>query len=50
MSVAACVLLALIVAAAGLIVTGANWAERKWRSIHPPDDYDGMREDRGEDE
>ena len=44
MSIAACVLLALILAACGLIVTGATWAERKWKNIHPPDDWDGMSE------
>ena len=45
MTVGAAVVLALMVAACALLVYGANWAERRWRSMHPPDDWDGTRED-----
>ena len=44
MSVGVCVILVLMFVVCALIVCGANWAERKWRSLHPPDDWDGMRE------
>lgn len=50
MSIAACVLLIVILAACGLIVTGATWAERRWKNLHPPDDADGMREERFDDD
>jgi hypothetical protein len=36
----------MALAACMLIVTGASWAERRWKNLHPPDDWDGMREDK----
>ena len=40
------VVLGLIAATVVLLWIGATRVERHYRRIHPPDDYDGMREDR----
>lgn len=29
-----------------LVVAGADVIERRYNRMHPPDDYDGMREDK----
>ncbi len=37
---------ALIVGCCALIIFGANYLEARYRRMHPPDDWDGMREDK----
>lgn len=39
----------LIAAFAVLVVAGADVIERRYNRMHPPDDYDGMREDKQDD-
>jgi len=36
----------LIAAFAVLVVAGADVIERRYNRMHPPDDWDGMREDK----
>ena len=31
-----------------LVVLVSHWIERRWRRMHPPDDWDGCREDKDE--
>lgn len=40
------VVLGLIGAFCLLLVIGANTIEGRYQRMHPPDDWDGMREDR----
>lgn len=40
------VVLGLIAATIVLLWIGATRAERRYQRLHPPDDYDGMREDK----
>ncbi len=46
-AIAALVVMILVTAA---LVCGSAWLERRWRNRHPPDDWDGMREDRRDDD
>ena len=39
---------AVIILFCALAVLIANWVEKRWHRMHPPDDWDGMREDRDE--
>ena len=48
MTIGVCVVLALIVIALVLMYAGAVAIERRWSLMHPPDDWDGMREDHHE--
>lgn len=41
---------AVIILICLLVVLGANYLERRWRRMHPPDNWDGMREDKDNDE
>lgn len=39
----------LIAMFAVLVVAGADVIERRYNQMHPPDDWDGMREDKQDD-
>lgn len=46
MTLSAYIVLAAIVLACALLVLGTRWLETLYYRQHPPDDWDGMREDR----
>lgn len=50
MTIGVCVVLALIVIALVLMYAGAVAIERRWSLMHPPDDWDGVREDDADDD
>ena len=50
MDFAVCAVLAAMIIVCALLVYGAKAAERRWIHYHPPDDWDGMREDKQDDE
>ena len=36
----------VIFAVCAVLLMGGNWMEARWNRMHPPDDWDGMREDK----
>ena len=50
MDIALCVVLGLIVVFGILLMMGASAIERRWQMMHPPDDWDGMREDKDDED
>ena len=49
MDIGVWIVLGLIGTFCVLLALGANAIERRWQSMHPPDDWDGMREDEEKD-
>lgn len=50
MDAAAWVVIGVMFVTVVLLVIGAAEAERRWQRFHPPDDWDGCREDDQRDE
>lgn len=48
MTIGVCIVLGLIAVGVVLMYAGAIAIERRWQMFHPPDDWDGMREDNHE--
>ena len=44
------ILIFLMAFCAVLIAAGASAAEKRWNRLHPPNGYDGMREDEDDDD
>ena len=40
------IVLGITIAVIAALVIASDLMERKWREKHPPDDWDGMREDK----
>lgn len=50
MDAAVIVVISAMIGTAAMLVWAADRAERRWRRRHPPDDADGMREERFNDD
>lgn len=46
MDIGVWIVVGLIAVFSVLVVAGADVIERRYNRMHPPDDYDGMREDK----
>jgi len=49
MNIGVWIVVGIIAVFSVLVVAGADVIERRYNQMHPPDDYDGMREDKQDD-
>ncbi len=49
MDIGVWIVVGLIAVFSVLVVAGADAIERRYNRLHPPDDWDGMREDKQDD-
>lgn len=45
-----CLVIGFMITACALMIYGARAIENRWTRLHPPDDWDGIREEKFEDE